>query len=394
MRLIYLSNSTLPSRMASGLAVMKMCEAFARNGHQVVALTPDREPWNTEDAFTAYGMERVFRLEKLPWPRLRGPAHWFGLRSALRARRLGCDLAYGRCVYSCHAAAALGIPVVFEAHHPLEDARPLTLFLLRKLVHSARLRRLVVISHALKDHFVQRYGMDPDRVTVAHSAADPALAAPAGAAAPIGRPGRLQAGYIGHLYPGKGVEVVAALAEACPWADFHVVGGGDDDVAGWKARTGHLENLTFHGFVPYAETERFRRGCDVLLAPYQAAVQSSGGGDIARWMSPLKVVEYMASGRPVVCSDLPVLREVLVDGETALLCAPGRLEEWAAALERLRDDPALREQLGARARETFLRRHTWEQRAAAVLRGLDPSTASPADAEAGRARVSSSAHAG
>jgi glycosyltransferase involved in cell wall biosynthesis len=394
MRLIYLSNSTLPSQMASGLAVMKMCEAFARNGHQVVALTPDREPARTEDPFAAYGVERVFRLEKLPWPRLRGPAYWFGLRAALRARRLGCDLAYGRCVYSCYAAAALGIPVVFEAHHALEDAGALTSALLRRLVRSGRLRRLVVISRALKDHFVRRYGMDPERVLVAHSAADPALATPGEDAAPVGPPGRLQAGYIGHLYPGKGVEVVAALAQACPWADFHVVGGSGRELDAWKARAAHLSNLVFHGFVPYAETERWRRGCDVLLAPYQTAVQSSGGGDIARWMSPLKVVEYMASGRPVVCSDLPVLREVLTDGETALLCAPDRLDEWVAALERLREAPELGERLATRARETFLRRHTWEQRAAAVLRGLDPSAPRPSSATVEDAVAASGARAG
>lgn len=380
MKLVYLSSSTLPSRAANGLAVMKMSEAFARNGHEVTLLAPDREPAVPDDPFEAYGVERTFRLEKLPWPRMRGQAHWYGLRAALRARALGAGLAYGRCVYSCHAAAMLGLPVVYEAHHPRDDAGRLTALLMRRLLRSRHLRRLVVISHALKDELVRRHGIAADKVVVAHSAADPALAESSADEAPIGPAGRLQAGYIGHLYAGKGVEVVAALAEACPWADFHVVGGSPAEVEAWKGRMSHASNLVFHGFVPHAQTERYRRGCDVLLAPYQSTVQSSGGGDIAKWMSPLKVIEYMASGKPIVCSDLPVLREVLAPGETALLCAGERVDEWAAALRRLRDEPGLAERLGRGAREAFLRRHTWQRRAAEVLDGLVPVSA----AEAGR----------
>ena len=63
--------------------------------------------------------------------------------------------------------------------------------------------------------------------------------------------------------------------------------------------------------------------CDILIAPYAAQVSHAGGGDIGRWMSPLKLFEYMAAERPVVTADLPVLREVVRDGETALLCPPG-----------------------------------------------------------------------
>ena len=72
-------------------------------------------------------------------------------------------------------------------------------------------------------------------------------------------------------------------------------------------------------------------------------------------MSPLKVFEYMAAGKPILASDIPALREILRAGETALLRDPGR----AAAL-------------GARAREVFLSEHTWDARAARILARLPP----------------------
>jgi glycosyltransferase involved in cell wall biosynthesis len=82
-------------------------------------------------------------------------------------------------------------------------------------------------------------------------------------------------------------------------------------------------------------------------------------------MSPLKLFEYMSAGKPIVASDLPVLREVL-DEANAVLVDPEDADAWARALESLRD-AGLRERLGVRARRDFLERHTWDIRARKVL---------------------------
>jgi glycosyltransferase involved in cell wall biosynthesis len=92
--------------------------------------------------------------------------------------------------------------------------------------------------------------------------------------------------------------------------------------------------------------------------------------DVASWMSPLKIFEYMASEKAIIASDLPVLREVLTDGVTALLCDPDDVRSWAAALERLAHDPAERRRLGRSARELLLSGYTWKQRAERILTAL------------------------
>ena len=110
---------------------------------------------------------------------------------------------------------------------------------------------------------------------------------------------------------------------------------------------------------------------DVLLAPYQAKVHGVGGrADIGRWMSPLKIFEYMGSDRAMIVSDLPVLREIVTHGETALLAPPDDVNAWVRAVERLRD-PAVRETLAKHARERLVARHTWDRRAADVLAGVE-----------------------
>ena len=87
-------------------------------------------------------------------------------------------------------------------------------------------------------------------------------------------------------------------------------------------------------------------------------------------MSPLKLFEYMAAGKPILASDIPALREVLRDGETALLLPPGDAQAWAAAARRLLADPPAATALGARAQADFLATYTWEARATGILARL------------------------
>jgi glycosyltransferase involved in cell wall biosynthesis len=92
-------------------------------------------------------------------------------------------------------------------------------------------------------------------------------------------------------------------------------------------------------------------------------------------MSPLKVFEYMAAGKAIVCSDLPVLREVLEHERTALLVPPDDRDAWVGALVRLARDVPFRHCLGAAARRELEDKYTWQRRAQRVLEGI---------AEAGR----------
>ena len=113
----------------------------------------------------------------------------------------------------------------------------------------------------------------------------------------------------------------------------------------------------------------YQSACNVLLMPYQQRVEASSGGDISRYLSPMKVFEYMACGRPILSSDLPVLREALSE-ENAVLLPPTDVEAWVQALLHFERDPLEAERLGARARREAAR-NTWRNRAERVLEGLE-----------------------
>ena len=64
-------------------------------------------------------------------------------------------------------------------------------------------------------------------------------------------------------------------------------------------------------------------------------VRIAGGGETAAWMSPLKVFGYMAAAKPILCSDLPVLREVIEDGRNGILVPPDDPAAWARVCQTL-----------------------------------------------------------
>ena len=121
-----------------------------------------------------------------------------------------------------------------------------------------------------------------------------------------------------------------------------------------------VPNLHFHGQLAPAQVAAWQQSMDVLLAPYQRSVPT------VEWMSPLKIFEYMASGVPMIASDLPVLREVLVPDQTAILVEPHDVAQWEAALTSLRN-PVLRRRFSQTAFGTVSQRFTWRHRARAVL---------------------------
>jgi glycosyltransferase involved in cell wall biosynthesis len=140
----------------------------------------------------------------------------------------------------------------------------------------------------------------------------------------------------------------------------------------WEARTKAFTNVELVERRPPSEVPALLASGHVLLAPYQSKV---GIGldtiDIAQYFSPLKMFEYMAAGRPILSSTLPVLQEVLVDGETALLRDGADVQLWVDALRLLQGDPALRARLGTAARHTLVEHYTWNARARSVISGLE-----------------------
>ncbi len=363
-RITYVSGSTLPSTAANAVHVMKMADAFSRAGHAVQLIARENADARIDEMElrALYGVSSGFVIRRL---RAASPRS-YRLRCRLGLLPLGWvrrgTLVYTRVPQVAADAALLRHPCILELHHPVTGR---ALRATRRYLARAPQSGLVVITQALRDWAVDMLGLAPDRVIVAADAADPLSGGVAPALPPAGR---LRVGYLGHLYPGKGMELIADLAARLPEMEFLVVGGTAQDVHRWRIAATEMPNLRLVGHVPHNQTGGWLRSFDVALLPNQTKVATADGGtDIGPWTSPLKVFEYASAGLPIIASDLVNLREVLVDERTALLCPPEAPEHWVGALRRLALDPALRHRLGAAAKAELGARHTWDNRSATIL---------------------------
>ena len=134
------------------------------------------------------------------------------------------------------------------------------------------------------------------------------------------------------------------------------------------AKKNNIGNILFLGFIPNSKLADYLNACDILMMPYQKQLYSASGKkrNSSQWMSPLKMFEYMASGNPIISSDIPVLKEVLENEVNSLLVQPDSLDEWISTINRIKNDNNLGRKLARNARSRA-ESYSWTKRAKNIL---------------------------
>jgi glycosyltransferase involved in cell wall biosynthesis len=390
---LYFADTRFPIERANGAQTMATCHALAQRGHDVRLIVRPDTAATVRDPFTFYGLRPAPNFAIRTIAAARHPAlrrlQFLAAAGAMAARTAGViftrDLGLAaflvrtpfnrrmRLIYESH-----GIADVVSAEIPKLLGRP-------DLVPSpAKLRRLarreervwrrsasyVTITQALLDELSHRFGRRDRTFVVPDGGPDPA-AFPAPPANVSQWPTLV--GYAGHLYPWKGVDVLIQALAALPEANGLIIGGhpAEQDrerVEALSRSLGLEPRVMFTGQLPPAEVALRLRDASILVLPNTASAISE------RYTSPLKLFEYLALGRPIVASNLPALREVLTDGETALLVPPGDAGALAAAIRRIATDPVLARRLAANAL-ALAPRFTWSARAARLESALTAAVA-------------------
>jgi glycosyltransferase involved in cell wall biosynthesis len=359
MKLKYISTSILPSRFANSVHVMKMCSAFSRfSDVELFAI----EGEDSTDIYKAYSVERNFSTRKFKkgTGRIASILYIFNIFTSVK--REPDTLIYGRHLLSLLLLSLKGMPFAYEAHSlPSGFWGAITERLLFSLPN---FKKLVVISEALKkDYLLEVSTLSSQDILIAHDGAD----APPDLKVIESNSDKLKVGYIGQLYKGRGVELIVELASLMSNIDFVIVGGMDNDISYWKAQTLNLCNIEFKGHMSHKELSHYYSKIDVLIAPYQSGPnQFIGNADTSRWMSPMKIFEYMSYKKPIVCSDIPVLRETLNETNSCLV-ASDNVEEWVSAIKLLENDICFSEYIATNAYQDFIGKYTWEKRAKYIL---------------------------
>ena len=116
LKIVYISNSIIPSRAANSIHVMKMCQAYASNGHEVTLLAPDlNEKYEDDvsDIYKFYNVKNNFKIVKLSAPNLKGRTLFYCLSILKYLLFNKVDLVYGRYILGCYIATLLGLKTIF-----------------------------------------------------------------------------------------------------------------------------------------------------------------------------------------------------------------------------------------------------------------------------------------
>ena len=374
MKILYISKSIIPSRTANSIHVMKMCQAFADNGHEVVLLAPDVKNHyekDIEDIYEYYGTRKNFNIKKLYHPNQKFGAFLYTLAIffyLLINKKF--DLVYGRFLHGVYLATWLNNKVIYESHEPTFDKKNHRLIVFKKLIKSKYFKKMVVISRALKNMYLEKKYLSNTKIQIAHDGADEVVNFDRKIEL-LGHKENLKVGYVGHLYKGKGMEVIASLANKLDDdIEIHIIGGLEKDIKFWKSKI-NSKNIFFYGFIPHKEVSSYINALDVCLLPNQKIVLAHGSEsskefmNISDFTSPLKLFEYMSHRKPIIASDLPVIREVLNEKNSILLKCDD-IELWINSIKNLKNLKN-RDLIANQALSDFYN-YSWKNRALLVLK--------------------------
>ncbi|MFZ2098882.1 MAG: glycosyltransferase [Anaerolineales bacterium] len=370
-----ISASRVPSTTANSMQVMKTCQAISQLGHEVHLYIPEySHQLKHIDLSSFYGITAEFPIKYLS-SRASLRVYDVAFQAAQKARQQKADVSYVWFLQAGIFSLLTHLPVLIEMHGPPEGRFGPVLFRLFQSIPGKK--RLLPITHALANQLHERFNInlgDPQLTQVSPNGVDLErfhdLPEPSAARAQLGLPSTLTVGYTGHLYPGRGMNLLTELARCFPRINFLWVGGRQEDVNAWRERliAENIRNITLTGFIENRQLPLYQAAADILLMPYERVITGSSGGNSTSYASPMKMFEYMASKRAIISSDLPVIREVL-NPSNAVLCPPEDSEAWSEALESLIYDEGKRHTLAEQAWGD-IQGYSWLERARKAFRGF------------------------
>lgn len=373
MKLFYLTNLRLPTEKAHGFQIMKTAEAFGLLGVNVEMVVPRRKNYIQKT------FQEFYRLKYYPsvyWlTNTFGIVEYFSKRSYFFLQRISFGMQafffaitkkdiviYSRDLLLSFFLSLAGKKVVYEDHEPKKKLRSLYAFLL------AHISKKVVVSEHLLTLYQQMginsltyifapNGVDIDLFTKTksdHSIWNKHFSIPVGTSVVL---------YVGHFYAWKGVYTLLDAASLIDNSAVVLIGGTPEDfskVAQYISEK-KINNVYLHPFVPQYEIVPFITSADILVLPNTAKEERS-----LKYTTPIKLFEYMASGTPIVASNIPSITSYLRDGENALLVRPDDPEDLAKKINFLCSTP----EIGKKIANTALlhsAQWSWEKRAKKIL---------------------------
>lgn len=375
MKVIVTNDGNIPSHFAHSFNVMKVTQAFAQLGHKVELVTLlsvplIRNKLKIKDIFAHYGISDRFPIKQIPVFNTGFLRHTIGVKgynkkAADYIARRKPDFVYCRSYLTAVECIKQKIPCIVETHTTLY--RHPDLQKLFALAHDRNFLGVVTISDILKDAY-HDHGVPKEKIIVLDDGVDTSRFQidddrnlwREKLGLPLDKKILL---YTGGLYKEKGIESILKTHQYLDRSDILTVFCGRDASAGkrWQSysQEKNITGVLFKGFIPNATLPAYMKAADVLMMPYDTTVNYKVMD--LNTTSPLKLFEYMASGRPIISSAIPVVERVVQNGEEALLAKENDIADQAHLVALLLGSPDLAASVAAKAKQKA-QQYDWVER--------------------------------
>ena len=347
--LLFLTDGVISSNRASAIHVRNLLPHLKTNTKKLSLLSQsDGTSKNSEEGHVTVRI-----------PNYKGKLILLLLKIRSQIKRINPEIIYSRFVLL--PLINKKIPYVVELHDDAWNKGFLYKMAFQNAIESNFCLGFVAITEKIKEDFRIEFPASKKSIVVIPDAAN----VPSVDYVPTyKKQTRLNIAYVGSFHQGKGIEVVLPLAEAMPEHNFILI-GEPSSIVTTKIQERNLNNIEVRGFVPQEDIWKEMMNIDICLLPNQADVRTGKKSNIGKYTSPLKMFEYMSYSKPIIASDLEVLREVL-DDDTAVFAAHDNIQAWVNAVNTL-VSVSKREALGQSGHKKFIENYTWEKRAERIL---------------------------
>jgi glycosyltransferase involved in cell wall biosynthesis len=391
LKIAVINSGHIPSRWAHSITTMKMADAFCQLGHEVCVLTIEGYQENKEKITVGnvndfYAIDNrikikyftknpLFYYEELPGIKLAYTALYYLTKSRIRycfdiEKEIslycigeGFDFCYARTLRTTYYNVLNKMPTILETHSP--EIRNKCIRDLAKCSDEKSFLGIVTISDVLRSMYT-RIGVPNSKIMVFDDGVNlneydslerdelrRKLNLPLN---------RYVALYSGNLYEGRGIEYIIEACKLNKEVLFVFIGGFEKDINKWKQKVveAGIANVEFLGFVPHKFVPHYLVAADLLLMPYTRDTSTY------QWMSPLKLFEYLAAGKPIIASKLEAIERILTNDKNAILVPEKNGEAIANAVEAIKNNPSKADWLSKNAKQSA-EKYSWKARAKRVI---------------------------
>ena len=353
----YIAEIFLPSKSAYSIHVMKMCNAFAKKKINTNLYIYNKK--NNLNFFEQYNCSNKFKIRGLNIKK----NNFFGrVFFALKILKLilpdNNSIIISRSVMTAILLNFFDRHVILELHHELTGLTK-HLFFLSKNFSSFRNLKIIFITNNLSNYFNLREnktivladGVDLDNFKLKKKY----------------KIKKKTCGYFGSFAKGKGIENIINISKFNKNIFYDLYGDFQNSNFS-KNYFKNFKNIKYKGYLKYKNIPQILSKYDILLLPYSNKVYVRAKSiETSKYMSPLKLFDYLASGSAIVASNLNVYNHILKHNQNSILLEPNKIDNWVKTINNLYYNNTKLKKI-SRLNTNISNKYTWQIRAKKIIR--------------------------